>query len=537
MTQPWRMPSGMTGSAQIVRIGASAGDDQATCAARIAAKARPGVRPAVWPDSPESRYDEMMPGRIHAVLDRYEFDGVPVAHALAELTKDDALHEGARQWIRHAVETYVASGVHGGPEPLDAVRRYWVTQHVNQRTWELYAWGRRYQSADGLRREFRFLRNGHARQGPLARTQVAIAAYTTAFGSPADWPRPWREPFRPAAGCPVSWVRVVEVRLLDGSQDVLFEGTVEEAEALYAEHGRERVRQIAVGGPPRASADCADCKLLSTCPAVRRAPNLLGIASQRRALRTWSVSDGRYYATCPAQEHLRRIKLPKIDEYDPDAIRGHAVHAWLEETHGGMPRVPCRMGDTPLRADDWTAGRWHVTGEEAMLGARMIAQHATVCAFQHADHITEVRLEPSLCYFDDATNLIILAKPDMLYLENNGWVWREIKTVRRHRRMDTDVLQRFPQLALGVLILSANLLGGDPSGHRVELETLTPDDADIEPFDASDPAIVVHARAIVRALAEPWHRDDVAVAQPGPHCHECPVRRWCPAYPGPGPVS
>jgi hypothetical protein len=254
-------------------------------------------------------------------------------------------------------------------------------------------------------------------------------------------------------------------------------------------------------------------------------------------LRTWSISDGRYHEKCPAQEHLRRIKVPKADEYEPEAVRGHAVHAWLETTHRGIPRVPCRIGDTPLQADEWTAGRWHVTGEQAMLGARMIAQHAAVCAYQHADHITEVQLEPSLCYFDDATNLIILAKPDMLYLENGSWVWREIKTVQRHRRLDSDALQRFPQLALGVLILSANLLGGDAPGHRVELETLTPDDADIEPFDANDPAIVAHARAIVRALAEPWHRDEVAVTRPGPHCHECPVRRWCPDYPGPGPAS
>lgn len=522
----------MTGDTNLIRISASSVDEgDLDCPERLAVKARPAVFPQVRPHKPNARYDRFPLGRVMEVLDSHEFTGSTLSDALRRLDGDQDLHPGTLRWIGHAAECYVASAAGGADEPLEAVPHFWVTQVVDQRTWEMYAWGRRYQSADGSRREFRFLRFGHAGEQLRAPGQTAIAAYTTATGAPAAWPKPWKEPFRTGAASQVKHVRVVEVGMLDGSHQVLFEGSTADATAYFAEHGRPMVKQIVLGGTRTPGPGCVDCKELTACGEVTRAPQLLGIPGQRGPLRTFSISDGRYHGKCPAQQHLRSLRLPKLNEYGPEAERGKAVHAFLEAAHGRVPHRPCHRGDVPSRPDDWIGGSWRLTGEIAQGGSQMLTHHRQTCPYMHREQITQVRLEPQLSYYDTATNVMVIAKPDMLYAEGDAWVWREIKTKERHRRMGADMLQWYPQLALGVLILAKNLLDGDPRQHRIELETLTPDSADIELLDVGDPLIVAKARVVVAAFAESWHRDEPATTRPGDECPMCPVRMWCPDFP------
>ena len=49
-------------------------------------------------------------------------------------------------------------------------------------------------------REHRFLRFGEADAERRDKSQVAIAAYATAFGVPAPRPDPWQEPFQLRSG-------------------------------------------------------------------------------------------------------------------------------------------------------------------------------------------------------------------------------------------------------------------------------------------------------------------------------------------------
>lgn len=186
----------------------------------------------------------------------------------------------------------------------------------------------------------------------------------------------------------------------------------------------------------------------------------------------------------------------------------------------------------PLSGGDWEAGKWQVSGPFADLGSRMLAHHPSVCAFGQSGLAADCRVEPRLAFHDTAAQAIVLAKPDMVYLEDGSWVWRELKTTRKPDWFHDDLLDEFPQLALAVSILAEGGLGGDPAGSRVELEVLRPDGSEVALIDSSDPERVDKARSVLRRLAEPWRDDEEFTARPGPNCQRCLVSQWCPSFAG-----
>jgi PD-(D/E)XK nuclease superfamily len=525
----WLIPAGMTGDLNLIRVGAGMTGDEEACPQRLAAKARPRVGPRVCGAGMKPRLETFALDPVMEVLDRVEHDGDAVDVALARLdARSRPLHPALNHWVGDVVRAYLGAE---RAVTLVPVRSFWVLQRARrEQLWELYAWGRRYQSPDGSIRELRLFRFGAAGARERDQSQVAVAAYSVGRGAPAMWPDRWSDPFQVRSAGPAERVRIVEVGCADGSRVELFDGTVEQADMLYAEHGRARVRRVVAGGAAVPSAACVECKLLTACDALPRIPNVLAIANPSAPLRSWSVTDGRYYRRCPAQQHLRGLNLrAAADEYSLEATRGHAVHAWLEASHARRPVARCLAADVPDRADDWSAGGWRVCGEQAEIGALMIAHHVDVCAFGRCGgRIGEVRLEPTVTLHDTAANVIVVAKPDLLYLDDGSWVWRETKTTQRTTPIRADVLETYPQVALAVLILHENVLGGDPSGSRIELEVLRPNDADIELVDPNDPDRVAQAREIVRGLAAGWHGDEVFPTSPGPHCQTCPVSQWCP---------
>lgn len=535
MAGGWRVPDGFDGDASLVRISASMlTQERYVCRAQLAAKARPAVWPSRRSRAAKERAEMFAFGPIQAVLDRVEFHSDTFEAAVAALRGyDKPLHPGLTRYARHAAAAYLALGAVVDGHSLLPVAQDWVAQKRDAQTWELHAWGRRYQSPDGSLREFRFLRHRPAgrRQRDLA--QVAVAAYAAAFGSPA--PRPAFAAAYAVDGkavC-VRRVRVVEVAFADGSCSVLFDGTPAQAEAFYAEHARARVNLIPAGGPAKAGSGCAKCKLTAVCDDLPRVPNLLGVTGPQAPLRTWSVSNGRYYALCPAQDHMHRLSLPRDGEYGPDAILGQAVHEWLEAAHARRPFRPCTAGNIPRSPTDLPSERWPLTQEQLDQAAAMIRHHAAVCAFQHVGRIDEVRTEPDLAFHDTAANTLVIAQPDLVYREHGSWVYRETKTTSKPRRFEPDPLDAHPQLALAVLLLAEAALGGDPTGSRVELETLRTARPDIEIIDPTDPLRVSKAREIIRELVQPWHGDHEYRARTGPHCQSCPVSQWCPDFPGP----
>ena len=101
-----------------------------------------------------------------------------------------------------------------------------------------------------------------------------------------------------------------------------------------------------------------------------------------------------------------------------------------------------------------------------LAGSRMLANHADLCPYTEAGQITEVRVEPTLAVHDTDANVIVIAKPDMLYMEDGAWVYREIKTRQRPLRSSVRTCSGdFPQLALATVLMAENALGGQ-AGRR-----------------------------------------------------------------------
>ncbi|WP_167756513.1 MULTISPECIES: PD-(D/E)XK nuclease family protein [unclassified Amycolatopsis] len=477
-------------------------------------------------------------------MDKIEFDASPPDQAILEIQfEGKPTHPGVKRYAEHATRMYLTAHQRGDVE-MRPVREWWVAQRLTESmVWELYAWGRRYESVDGRLREFRFLRLGKVdsrEQDPDDEqdltderdpTEVAIAAYVAAFGAPAAWPDPWSAPFRPGGQTGAERVRVVDVRLVDGSVESRFDGATDEAEQYFAEHGRRQIGTIAAGGNAVPGFGCARCKRVAVCDGPVRTPGLLGLNSSQGPLRTVSISALRYYRQCPAQAYLRSVHLPRAYEYSAEAELGQAVHAWLEAAHETQTTA-CSPGALPALGSGWSAGKWQVFGDLADAGVHMLAHHVEVCPFHEAPEIDAVRVEPRLTFADTTARAIVLAKPDLVYREAGQWVWRELKTTQKATRSFADPLREFPQLALGVVVLAAGGLGPGAAG-RVELEILRPTGAEIVLVDPTDEERIETARAVLREWATSWRADDTFEARPGRNCRGCPVSLWCPSYPGP----
>jgi len=526
----------LKGDPALFRVSATlAADDEWSCGMRSAVKARPGIKTAVKVTWPSMLLDEMVPGFVADVLDTVEFDGLGVDEALSRRSAaGKQVHAGLLSYagIVATQYPYVDSG------DLRAFRPYWVARRTEDPVPpEMYAWGRRYQTPDGSRREFRFLRLGSTQGRERDRASIAVAFYTAAFGVAAHWPRRWDEPFEALDDQPpvVEWVTIAEVGLADGERRVLEEGPPGLAEEYFAEHGRRRVASIFAGAGPTPGGVCGDCKVITACPTPIKAPGLLGISGGRGPLRKTSATDLRYHDACPAQLHMDRIlHLPRDNEYSLDAQRGNAIHALLGARHGRGDASPCTAEDLAVDPEGWSAGRWQLTGEHAAAGAAMLAHHRGVCPLAGSFPTGWARTEPSLSFWDTAANVIVTASPDLVYEENGSWVWREVKSTERERWYHDEILEEFPQLSLALLILHRGLLGGDTSGSRLELETLRVSGADVEVRDPNDPEHVEVARRVISGLAQPWHVDRLFPAKPGRACQSCAVSRWCPDSVGPG---
>lgn len=558
----WQEPAGVTAANDLLRISPGAvGDEAYACPEFVAAKVRPRVQPLSRPRWPKPTLQGFALKPIVAALDAVEFRGVQPSIALGNVRRSkQAIHRGLFEFTRVALTNYLdaAQRATGPSLVLDAVPHYWVVARAAPagRLWEMYAWGRRYQSSDRRYREFRFLRFGTATSaGPGSNgsdddgrdrreagrdtgrdvVQVAIAAYVAAFGCAASWPESWLAPFELRGRVEVERVRVAEVGLADGSYAVHFEGSPAEAKRFYDEHAQQAVAGLVAGGTARPGSSCVDCKLITACAALPRAPGLLGLPTMKGPLREVSASTLRYHKVCPAQAHLRSLKLPKTYEYSPEAERGQAVHAFLEQRHRDPSRRPCDAEVLRVDRAGWSAGSWVLAGEQAVAGAEMLAQHEYVCPF-HSAGVEEVRVEPRLAFFDTAVNTVILAKPDLLYREDGSWVWREVKTSAPRPGkepgsglgMGVPSVETSEQIALAVLILAGGYLGGEVSGSRVELEVLRPDGPDMVYTDPSDPDVVATARRLIGERARHWLEDQAYPAHPGRECRRCPVSRWCP---------
>jgi hypothetical protein len=195
-------------------------------------------------------------------------------------------------------------------------------------------------------------------------------------------------------------VRVVEVVLAtDAIPKVLIDATPVEVRQNYREHAQPIALDLTFGGARRPGSDCAECKLRAGCDALPHTPGLLGLTNRGTNRRTWSVTTGRQYEICPAQAHLRELRLPGDWGDDSPAVRrGIVVHEWLKIAHSRVPGRPCTKKDLPEPGAGGIglAGEF-MTPEEYREARPFLLQHLEVCPLVLASE--DLEAEPTVAAY------------------------------------------------------------------------------------------------------------------------------------------
>jgi PD-(D/E)XK nuclease superfamily protein len=528
----WTMPAGFTGNEFPVRMRPSdAGSSRARCPQRLALKVRPAVH---GPGGPARNTAVHLPvAGVHKVLDMIEFDGKSGSEAMARWLAEYTgpctsimakwTEQAARNVINAGTALDAEAGLSGRMEPAS---RSWARQRSGKDgvDYEETVSGRRY-TAPGVR-ELRMLRTGSVERRPRDDREIAVAAAVVAEAGQV-FSKPWvTTPWvvRPLPA--VDLVLVTEIGCVDGSFNVLFSGTPEEALDRYRALSAE-ITAIPNGGPPRPGDDCAGCPLVNTCPAVPSIPGLLGIEGPELPIRVWSMFTGTELRKCPARGHLQQARLPRDrSTEDSDATtRGRAVHDWLEKQHRRIPGLRCTADDVPDLGQPWMVGDRPLAERQARLGVQMIGDHSLTCPVGGLDK-EDHQPEHMLVVHDPTANMTVVAKVDLLYRSNRRWIIRETKTAKAP--LKGDPLAHHPQLALAVLLASEGVLADEGRLCSVELEQLTAAGPVVTTFDASNSALVTRAKAIVGARAKAWRFEEAFDTKPGPACDDCAFVRWCP---------
>ncbi|MGN9846930.1 PD-(D/E)XK nuclease family protein [Nonomuraea sp. H19] len=528
------------GNPEVIRLSASLLDRrEGDCGDFAAIKARPQLRPQRYEKRRYTPWADFPLGLVMSALDALEFSGDDIDDAIDKVISGsrDPVHPGAVAWIRHACHTYqevaeslatqlAAEGVNVRPERNPRI----VQGGRSVAEWRsLTAWGRWYVSTDGSYVEFRRLRMRHPFGSADAASTLA-AAYIAGAGDPlvdhrelyTAIPVPVRK-----TGADPQRIRVVEIGLTTGADRVLLDATPERIRNEYSTTVRPAATRLLMGGERIPGKDCADCKTCVTCNTLAVAPGLLGLADRGTHRRTWSITTSRYYEICPAQAHLRELRLPGEWDSSMAVQRGRDVHRWLEAAHGRG--IQCTLADLPaVDADDCGIADNLMERADYHQARSYLIQHLHVCPLRGPGAITEVRPEPKIAAYDPTADVVVLANPDLLRRVDGRLVYREQKTSAVSRGITTEnALSVVPQLALAVCLIAAGVFG-EPDG-LVELEQLHPDYAEpVLEFDTADPEIVAAARAVIHQRTQSWHRDVTFGTIPGWWCQSCPVSRWCP---------
>lgn len=480
---------------------------------------------------------------LNAALDLVELGGRTVEEACAHLPRPGErphnhmgsplapLHEGLLAWVEYTVRVWLGAleGIQGPvrvpcaqPWLLRFPPRY---RSPTARAYEVLARGRGYTFLEGTERvrELRVPVVGAPADG-AAGPADAVTAHVLATGVPVDRPAMDAEPWRYRAGRPLpvrgdvpppDRVRVLQVCCSDGTEQVRFDGTPAEAEQLYAEHGRPALRAfssqagVRVPGP-----GCAPCKLHRGCDGPARVPGLLGFRDRSRPRRTWSVETGLLHRACPASAHLHDLGLPG-QAPSPEAV----VRAHLARAHAHSPHRACTSGPRGSAADPRVA--------------ELLASHSEACVLHNAAADAPVHAGLRLPLQDPLADVLVLARVDLLHRDEGSWVQRQTAVSDTRAGPDgADLLSVHPDLALSVLLFASGVITPGPRS-RVELESLTPQGARVHTFDPFSPGLRDRAATVIAELASPWHQDTAHAPTPGPACHSCHHRRWCPESPDP----
>ncbi|MDI5964108.1 PD-(D/E)XK nuclease family protein [Streptantibioticus silvisoli] len=554
-------PPGVAGDDWLIRASPRmARPDAAACPThrRIAMRPQLVAGPAVpFLSTP---YEEFGFGPLFTALDLVEHHGWSVERVRTELRgtrgpfrgRGAPVHPVHLAWTAHALERYVAARAReqsaaekSGLPPTAAVKHPWTwrTRRTDApgprgaRQYEHTVWGRMYASADGTVRDLWLPSLGRAKSS-RPEAEIGAMAQVMAYGAPTPRRRARDEPPAEATNTtlPPALVRVFDVGCADGSVEPLlgvaprFGEGPGEARKRFEGDAVPAFVAVATATGTHPGESCVDCKAIAGCTDLKRAPSLWGgrppsVARKRRSVSAWDL---RLYAECPAQYHLvRRLHLNDLSTENEGARRGRAVDSWLDARHGEQPVRGCRDRAAPDPATPgFGIGLDDASAREA---SAMLAEHRLLCPLNGLGADERVLVQHRVTAYVPELDVVVLAVPDLVYTHRGRWIWRETKTSARPLWEREPLLRTYPQLALGVLLFHARVLGDDPRRSWVELEHLREGHGEsrLERVDPGRAEIVDEARGVIAGLAQPLLDDTTYEPRTGRHCHGCQARTWC----------
>ncbi|MFF3497310.1 PD-(D/E)XK nuclease family protein [Streptomyces sp. NPDC002795] len=456
------------------------------------------------------------------------------------------MHPALLMWTIEAFQRYAAArsaeqaqAQAGGLPATAPVRPSWTWRTVRSRTpdmrgarqYEHTVWGRQYASADGAVRDLWVPSLGRAKTDRAAAEKAAIA-HVVARGLPTPRRRFGVEPPETAMAVarPVDRVRVFDFGCADGSVTPLLDWGPDDVHQQFTEAAAPAFHSVATGVDTQPGESCVDCKAISQCGALRRTPGLWGGSPtvptrRRRSLSAWDL---RLHGECPAQYHLvRQLHLDDLVQENDGARRGRAVDAWLNERHATRPTQGCR--DLPAAGAAEMPAAHGLDGRLAREAAGMLREHRDLCPLNGIGPDEQVLVQHRVTAYVPELDVVVLAVPDLVYTHRGRCLWRETKTSSAPLWERRSLMRSYPQLALGVLLLSAGALDADPRRSWVEFEQLRegPGQSRLERIDPSRPENVAEAREVIADLAQPLLDDTSYEPRTGRHCHGCQARTWC----------
>lgn len=504
-----------TSDREMVRVTASDAEESShSCGVYLKWKVHPNALPTsrkAQAHSPKSGLFVVADAiaRVH----KRQGDGAALDEAIQEAKEAfPTLHPGIAAYASNALEQYFE--FHESREAKIGKLRFmknWTTvRYSDNQTAQLAVWGPMYESESGIR-EVRRLRYGTARSSESAWSAVAARVAADAPGHYA-----------------VGNVNVVEVGLLDGSEQIIVDGDSPlQAKERFDRHGKAASNNAVTGTDLTPGANCPRCKVLTTCTGLIRLDNAIQQPVDRRRARSVSANDLARYEECPARWYMESENLPTAPEHSEASLRGQAVHAWLRAAHGRMSR--CTSVDLPPpEAEHLGLAEGVVPREGYRLAYPFLREHIEVCPVPR-DASSVISLERTVHGYDSACDIVVTARPNMMLRDENKLIVYEVKSTQRPLPADADEARaRYLDVAFDLVMLRAGLMAHHSADTgQVNLEVLTPSGARVFEYRTDDATLMVMADGRIRNLARAWLGDEDWRTAPSPHCKWCPVRRWC----------
>jgi hypothetical protein len=413
----------------------------------------------------------------------------------------------------------------------------------NQDKLEWTIWGGVFANETGAVRLLQMLCFNDAAGKDIPVARVRTAARVLADGLATHRPGAWGALHvpNPRTLGEAERVMVELIGVVDASYRLLLDTSAEQARQQFLEV-LPKARLLAVGGQPRACRNCIKCQARQVCSLPVKRPGLLGlegISPYPRVLTPSSLSE---YRTCPHLSFLKNVLglsapymgAPNSGE-SPAQRRGRLAHAWFARAYErGIRCTPADVPD-PKTKDIGEVATDLGWGEAEYLDVHpWLLAHTEACPL-NLEHPTPTCPEVDVIVKDTDADLLVIARPDLLYSENERINWREFKTVTAPvAHHPDDFLQAYPQLPLAICMLADKAIEGElatalntTEPGDVELELIWPGGARVISWAANDPATVSRARHLVAEMVDGWAFDQEWQPSASPPCRWCSMASMC----------